>query len=69
MKNSATNSFDSLLMDRQTFYKYVSCGRKAADSIAKAAGAERRIGRRVMIYRPAIDEYLASGAGQCVELK
>lgn len=48
-----------VLMDRTTFYKYVGSGRATGDAIAKAANAERRFGARVMIYRPAIDNYLA----------
>jgi hypothetical protein len=54
------NNIVPVLMDRTTFYKYVGSGRATGDAIAKAANAERRFGARVMIYRPAIDNYLAA---------
>ena len=52
----------SILMTREKLYAYLGCGRIMGDSIAQAAGAERRIGKRVMIYKPAIDQYLAEPA-------
>lgn len=62
MAKNEYQSETSLLMTRENFYKYIGCGRIMGDSIAQAAGAERRIGRRVMIYKPAIDQYLAEPA-------
>ena len=58
-----------VLMDRTTFYKYVGSGRATGDSIAKAANAERRFGARVMIYRPAIDNYLAGMGAELQAVK
>lgn len=58
------NNMVPVLMDRTTFYKYVGSGRATGDMIAKAANAERRFGARVMIYRPAIDSYLAGMGAQ-----
>ena len=58
-----------VLMDRKTFYAYVGSGRPTGDAIAKAAKAERRFGGRVRIYRPAIDNYLASMGEENADLK
>ena len=58
-----------VLMDRTTFYKYVGSGRATGDAIAKAANAERRFGARVMIYRPAIDKYLAGMGAELQAVK
>ena len=49
MRKRVNTSDDAELIDRETFYKYVSCGRQSADMLAKEAGAERRIGRRIFI--------------------
>lgn len=57
--NNTESAIEPLLIDRETLYKYLSCGRVSGDRIAKAAGAERKIGRRVLIYKPAIDAFLA----------
>lgn len=62
MAKNEYQSENSLLMTRENFYKYIGCGRIMGNTIAKAAGAERWIGRRVMIYKPAIDQYLAESA-------
>lgn len=62
MRKRVNTNDDAVLIDRETFYKYVSCGRQSADMLAKEAGAERRIGRRIFIYKPAIDRFLESGA-------
>ena len=69
MTQVKTIDINPILMSRETFYKYVGCGRKAGDSIAKAAKAERRLGGRVLIYRPAIDNYLASMGEENADLK
>ena len=58
-----------VLMDRTTFYEYVGSGRATGDAIAKAANAERRFGARVMIYRPAIDNYLAGMGAELQAVK
>ena len=51
-----------VLMSRETFYKAYDCGRKSGDTLARQAKAERRIGKRVFIYRPALEAYLESMA-------
>ena len=58
-KHITVNTVTPILMDRKTFYAYVGSGRPTGDAIAKAAKAERRFGNRVMIYRPAVDDYLS----------
>lgn len=61
-QTSNSGNFEGVLLDRKTFYQYVNLGRVAGDRLAEKANAKRQIGRRVLIYRPAIDEYLRSQA-------
>ncbi len=65
-KTEGIKSAEAVLLSRTEFYARLGCGRQTADQIAKESGAERRFGRRVMIYYPAVMQYLASGAGQSV---
>jgi len=66
-KNKGTIDGNALLVSRATLYELLDCGRAAGDAVAKAANAERRIGRRVMVYLPAVRDFLETG--QEVEVK
>ena len=68
-QTKGTTSTDAVLLNRTEFYARMGCGRQTADQIAKEAGAERRFGRRVLVYFPAVQAYLASGNGQNTERK
>lgn len=45
---------------RQELPAYLGCGTYTADRIARLAGARIRVGRRILIYLPKVEEYLAT---------
>lgn len=67
-KTEGATSSKAVLLNRKEYYERLGCGRVTADQIAREAGAERRFGRRVLIFYPDILRYLES-SGQGAELQ
>ncbi len=49
-----------LCVTRQELPTYLGCGLYTADRIARESGARIKVGKRVLIYLPKVDEYLAN---------
>lgn len=64
-KTDGIKSTEAVLINRTEYYARLGCGKRTADEIAREAGAERRFGRRVLIFFPNVLRYLESN-GQSV---
>lgn len=54
-----TSSNNRFCVTRQELPAYLGCGLYTADRIARLAGARIRVGKRILIYLPRVEEYLA----------
>lgn len=57
MKSNETEK--RLCVTRKEFPKYLGCGLYTADKIAKKSGARIKVGNRILIFLPKVEEYLA----------
>ncbi len=51
------------LMNVKEFMKYVKLGRNSALTLAKKSGARVKIGRRLLINKQIVDQWLVSNRG------
>lgn len=58
-ENEATANTNIVCVNRKELSKLLGCGQYTADRIARRSGARIEIGRRVLIYMPKINQYLA----------
>lgn len=59
MENYEKNRTNAICVNRRELSKLLGCGQYTADRIARRSGARIEIGRRVLIYMPKINQYLA----------
>ena len=57
MKSNETNK--RLCVTRKELPQYLGCGLYTADKIAKESGARIKVGNRILIFLPKVEEYLA----------
>lgn len=55
IKNAKLN--EQLLLSEKEVQEYTSLGRNTARELMKEIGAVKKVGRRVLYYRPVIDAY------------
>ena len=55
---------DSILLNMDSLQDALQCGRHSATRIAKEAGAEIRIGGRVLYNRKKIEDYINANTGR-----
>ena len=55
---------DSILLNMDSLQDALQCGRHSATRIAKEAGAEVRIGGRVLYNRKKIEDYINANTGR-----
>lgn len=58
-KKDTTKNTTKLCVTRQELPQLLGCGLYTADKIAKDSGARFRVGKRVLIYLPKVEAYLA----------
>lgn len=57
--NDSNHNEKRLCVTRQELPEYLGCGLYTADRVARLAGARIRVGKRILIYLPRVEEYLA----------
>lgn len=62
-RNTTQDTTEKRLLDIKEVCEYLSLGRNKSIEFAKSIGAERRIGRRCLYDKKAIDHYLDEQIG------